>query len=502
MDDDKIHVSGPSGTHAPSNYAMQIAVFTSFVESNSGITQQPSFNCSSGKCTFDKYESLSVCSRCDDVSSSLKRRTKKAKLLAKEFGAGQPATADNFDADELFDTTEYYLPNGLYLNNADHSGEEGIWIGGKVHMTMFGTGDRNQSLNMQGIDTLIWAQSFIMFDHEYEDVDRIQWPGPEVSAYECELHYCVKEFTATIDEGTLRETYKETDKYKRDPDSWELDYSFQQSQKRFADLPDWTKDYLAYDPVLSAFQRTQLLIGLPSTQYGFRLDSGSIWGNSLMMKNLFTACVDTKDNCTEENKDELFRPPNGFYAGDSGRHKPDFAEAFWKSPDLNSTFERISVAMTTAIRNGGDEAWISETDDPKDPNGYFGVAAAKGKVIQRVPIYKVVWPWVALHCVSTLGGLVFLALTIRYTSKAGLPAWKTSELAIFAQAVGMERIFDGDEKRDALENKAKEASVVLLGGKSSVDSEDREKAVDERSILTSEARPVESQESVERARGI
>lgn len=48
------------------------------------------------------------------------------------------------------------------------------------------------------------------------------------------------------------------------------------------------------------------------------------------------------------------------------------------------------------------------------------------------------------------------------TAKAKLPAWKSSELAIFAQAAATENIFTGDETSGELEEKARVASVALL----------------------------------------
>lgn len=436
----------------------------SFTDPSSGIFQEPSFNCSSGTCEFEPYESLSVCSRCDDVSPSLKNRTKEAPSLAQKFGAGQ------LPDKELFNSTEYYLPNGLYINNVNSDGKENPGAE-RVWMTMFGTGDRRESVNMQDMDTLIWSQSFIMV-REFEERGAAKWPGSAVLAYECELHYCVKEFTGSIKNGTLEESYREVDKYKRDPHSWQWDYEKQKEMLDHPDLPEWTEDHLAFHPVLSGFSRSPLALGIPPAyERNFSVGSFAVWGNNLLMKDLFSACIDKNDNCTEENQDASFGPPNGFMTSRlSGDYRPKFAKTFWEATELNSTFESISKSMTTAIRNGAEPGTRNETN-VLSQNGTFGPPFAIGKVIRPVPIYKVVWPWIALHGISTLGGLVFLVLTIRFTVKAGLPAWKSSELAIFAQAAGMERIFDGDEKQDDLEKKAKKASVLIAGGKAREESE-------------------------------
>lgn len=472
MDGDEL--SSPKRAIIVPEYALEIAVLASFGTSESGLSLQPGFNCTSGNCAFKPYESLSVCSRCEDISSSLEKRTRVVEPQAQKYIAGARQNK------ELFNKTEYYLPNGLYLDNAEGDIFENI---DQLLMAMFGTGDRNKTVKMQGVDTLLWGQSFIKADYEYEDT--LTWFRlKKMSAYECELHYCVKEFTASIKDGKLIETSKEVEEYKRNPKTWQLDYKDDQEANGFADFPKWTEDYLAFHPVLSAFGRSPLQLGLlPTYEPYFYVDADSVWGSSMLLKNLFTACIDKNDNCTEENRDSSFGPPNGYYAKEnSGGHNPKVAKDLWEASDPNSVFTKLAESMTTAMRNDAKPYWWSRINSTDDPNGYWGPTVTFGKVSEPTAIYHVVWPWITLHCVSTIGGLIFMALTIRYTSKAGLPAWKSSELAIFAQTSG--RIFDGDERQQELEQKAKQASVLLSGGKNS-EKHDSEMMAEQRSSLSS-----------------
>jgi hypothetical protein len=57
---------------------------------------------------------------------------------------------------------------------------------------------------------------------------------------------------------------------------------------------------------------------------------------------------------------------------------------------------------------------------------------------------------------------VFLIITIWSTSKAKLPAWKSSELAVFSQGSAVDGVFSGGETYSELEEKAKTVPVVLL----------------------------------------
>jgi len=55
-------LSGNSRAYMTPDYAMELSILTAFLETSSGISQQPGFNCTSGRCEFEPYESLSVCS--------------------------------------------------------------------------------------------------------------------------------------------------------------------------------------------------------------------------------------------------------------------------------------------------------------------------------------------------------------------------------------------------------------------------------------------------------
>ncbi|KAJ3548172.1 hypothetical protein NM208_g1135 [Fusarium decemcellulare] len=469
VENDRLVYKGDTPAEFKWDTWMEYAAQLSYANSRAGFQQQAVYNCPSADCDFKIFESLAVCSRCHDVSSSLHRRVRNKRSLI---------------IDERHDTwhkTEYYLPNGLYLHNRDVKGDDPEMEKrlANVYLTMFGTGDPKRTVAMKKIETLIWDQSIIKVDAKYE-AKTFQWPGTKVTAQECALYYCVKSYTSSVRNATLEENSSEVERCKRIPDSWQIHPAFLPAFEA-ADLPEWTKDYLAYDPWLSSMMRFDLELGDPeASSPRWNVSWEAVFSTSLLMKDIFTTCQTGGNNCSKEDVGWNWEPPSGVMMIDCTScfasvqedyvSVPEVAFRLWEEHNLDSFFTKLAEMMSTAIRNGADD----------NQN-------ATGTALFTRTVYSVAWPWIALHCIATVGTLVFLIVTVASTAKAKLPAWKSSELAIFAQAAATERIFTGDETHKELEKKAKVASVVLLG-KGSGNSE----ASDEEGImLTTSVPPAE-----------
>ncbi|KAF4453123.1 hypothetical protein F53441_4120 [Fusarium austroafricanum] len=454
-------MSGSQVARVYFNHDMEFALMVKFAGPMAGFTQQPNFNCSSAKCGFKTFKSLAVCSKCENITSSIKER----KRYGRPF-----APARNPESNSNEEMTEYFLPNGLYLSNFNR---DNPIIDRKIpkdlYMTMFGTGDPKRTVAMKSVDTLVWAQSFIKVNDS--DLFRAWPPVFNVSAEECALYYCIKEFNASVENGTLQETSVELKTHRRIPSSWQITSKRAKKYK----LPDWTQDYLAFDPILSAFPRSALRLGDPKSSESWAASQVGVNSNSILFKRLFTTCIRGRDNCTADNEDRSWDAPNGYLTGTfDDQYEPKSAYKLGLSTNLSSIFENLAFSMTTAMRNAADG-----TDPDKILANYTYTAnhaetlnhtVTKGTVLVPITVYSITWPWITLHCVATLGCLVFLILTISSTSKAEIPAWKPSELAIFSQTAGTKKVFTGHETHSELEEKARKASVILLG-KQDIDSE-------------------------------
>ncbi len=181
---------------------MQSAVTSALVQPLNEIAQQLQLTCRSGNCTWPTFDSLAVCSSCNDVHSYL-----------------------NMSAVDIYNL---YLVNFLSL---DVSGEvrsgtpisrptlpNGLFIDTSVQMTTFGTGNPHNTVTMQDVDTLIWSMSVLREKQVHQ-----QWRNLSASAYEaveCALSYCARQYSSEVVNNRLEETSYPVKNVMRAQGSW------------------------------------------------------------------------------------------------------------------------------------------------------------------------------------------------------------------------------------------------------------------------------------------
>lgn len=422
--------------YSDAEFALQGATMFGISANSSTITQAVNFNCPSGECSFPFTTTLAVCSRCENVTSQLEKNQNSNGDLYFDLIRDR-----SFAKIERF-STEYRLPNGLFLNNFNDSGSEAKAM---VFMSMLGTTDPRKTVSMGDIDTLIWAQSLIKVDGaEYNKT----WLAYNVRAEECGLYYCVKKYSSEVHNATLFETSSVLQDEKRIPESWALD------RTRWPNVSEAVVESVAFHPIESAIQRTDLQLGHPGSDAAWNISQQAVDGISAFMQKTFAVCV-AGANCTTEILDS-WGPVNGYliarYGAAGGEmaeeYEPSVAKAIWSTNDINQTFSNIALSMTNAIRNGGDNS--------SSATGSLGIFEA---------IYIVDWRWIALHCFVVVGTLVFLFATIYTTLNEGggkIPAWKGSELAVFSRGHVVGDYLGDATTIDELQEKAKNISVVLV----------------------------------------
>ena len=109
--------------------AMTSAVFFGLTQPDTPVVRQTKYQCPSGNCTWDPFQSLAVCSGCTDLTDRLNRISLS-------------------DLESSRNETMYKLPNSLVLRSWDIAPSF-------VLMTGFGTGNASQSVSFGAKDTLI-----------------------------------------------------------------------------------------------------------------------------------------------------------------------------------------------------------------------------------------------------------------------------------------------------------------------------------------------------------
>lgn len=434
-------------TQAMPDFAMQAAIMFGLTAREEQVLQQTSFSCPGAACDFTGDRSLSVCSKCESIDSSLKR-------VEDSYGAQWDELTFSKDSFTLSpNSTEYRLPNGLYLNNRNN--ESGT-RDKMVLMTMAGTHNRSRTVVMDSVDTLIWAQSMIKVDTWMKPEVNITWPDFGVHATECALYYCVKEYNLEAANGTVhhQSPAAELDEYKRSPDSWKpID-----DQGALSGLAAKVIDNLAYHPVESCIQRSDLQLSKSNSGHEekWNISQEAVYGISSFAQSLFADCiVGAKSNCTDVLDD--LNVPNGFYQlqarGEeypTGREEftPSAARILWESRNISSTFETIAASMSNALRTG---------DDTSPPG--------KGRLLKPVTVYWVDWGWIALHGLIMLFEIIFFIIIVWSTSRTvgRVPVWKSSELAVLSRGTVVAGALKDSQTLEDMEKRAMKLSVRLIG---------------------------------------
>ena len=133
-------------------------------------------NCPTGNCTFPTYQSLAVCSTCQDINHALVRNCSKLMPSRKRM----PVIAD-----KSYCTLS--LPNGLHLNQTGDHGKSGAMA---------------SSGYLASVDQP--TQGNVLFSFT-----RIMTRGPvnsTANATQCSLSWCIKQYDSTVTNGRLAET--------------------------------------------------------------------------------------------------------------------------------------------------------------------------------------------------------------------------------------------------------------------------------------------------------
>ncbi len=260
--------------------------------------------CGSGNCTWEPFDSLAVCSACNDVSDQLVE----------------------VDVDS-FDGPVYELPNGARLyNHLD------ILSGGFTHMATMGQGDRARTLAFRDNDLLIYALSVIQATNDAAG-SRLG-PSYTCKATECALYYCVNKYKSKVVSGILQETATPVSA-PRLQDSWQLVDPLAVTDSSYGlTLP--LNDSLELS-LASALQRTDLQIG-----DGFNVSHVAVMAMSYHIKSLFNDTGYVREfRFTTESPGKLY-------------YQPAVMQELWEMSDLEKSFGNLAASLSYHIRAESD----------------------------------------------------------------------------------------------------------------------------------------------------
>lgn len=303
-------VAAPDGneyamTETDADFGMKSAVFYGLSQPDASISQQTQRFCSFGNCTWDTFESLAICSACNDLTG---------RLVKKDIGVASPLQVYLDTTNKgmfLRQVTEYQLPNGL---RGDSS----------ILMTAYGTGNQTDSISFASHDTLIWSITMMNF------TVKEQPPSVDVSAIECGLWYCVNAYTPVVKDGNFTEKIQPVS-LKRNPDSWQP--LLEPNNVNIVNPPPNT---INYDGITSSVQRTDLQLG-----ESFNISQAAIYSISDLMNATFT--IPAREGI------------NAYVLATAGTtYSPTAMQSLYNSQNLEATFATLAKSMTNNMRQNDD----------------------------------------------------------------------------------------------------------------------------------------------------
>ncbi|KAF9873421.1 hypothetical protein CkaCkLH20_09234 [Colletotrichum karsti] len=467
--------------------SMEGAIMSAFYNSTEQLRNETLFECTAGECKFGPFQTLGICHRCNDVTSEL---TTRADNFDNVINAIYEYRTEAITSNILAKAVS--LPNGHFIANTDgcrpYNDDTTFGCWGKSTMsTTFGTGNPNKTVSMKDIDTLLWSMSFIYPNKETlnksgsfpslkdgGNKDAVTWPTVALNASECALYYCVKNISSTVLDNRLEEDITEVDGVTRTEDSWDsgltdqtgLTHQTRVRPPEYLAPPDESRALEFHEYWSVAFYKN-LTLTLPSLRFPWRMEVGqeSVKSLSAHFQGLFrwepwynnTKIREALQKIPGMEKADGF---NGAILGPLDQTdlnmdaRPPALKYLlpWSRLDhanISVVFETLAMSMTNEMRR---------TSDMQDQarNG-MDTMSHKGLVGSPIVLYRVAWPWIALHVTALACALVFLFMTIHGSDgKENIPLWKSSSLAAIRRGHDAGGVFDDTGPSiGEMENKAR-----------------------------------------------
>ncbi|KAK7426512.1 hypothetical protein QQZ08_006970 [Neonectria magnoliae] len=470
--------------------SMQSAILTGLSRAPWEVAQEPLVQCPTGNCTWDQFNTLGVCHKCNNITSDLKRAEGFGEVIVALGGYRLPGSG--------IPSTAYTLPNGHFIANidgcppynglfatCDNSQPLGPYSDRQHAITSFGTGNPNKTNSMKDIDTfdtLIWSMSVISPDVEWlnrsssplgeDSGDVAKWPDIPMQAMECAVYYCVKTTDSTVAGNQLRENITEATEFVRTSGSWERGPEREKNLKENVP-PEDERDSLEFDSRYSVVEYSDLVLALPNndTESLYRVDQKSIKALSAHFQGLFMANLTGSLRQRTQIEKKLGKSAvafNGVSIGPESDHvsmeatPPGLNGVWaWTRTNMSSTFLALATSMTNEMRRNYAPGLESNSGQDKD-RFQDGTLTQFGSVGFVTVVYDIQWPWIALHGVMLGAVIVFLFMTLVGSGlTTAVPLWKSSSLGTMRRGYEVGNVFGGTYTIEDMETTARKAYVKI-----------------------------------------
>ncbi|KAK1974446.1 hypothetical protein LZ30DRAFT_408673 [Colletotrichum cereale] len=475
--------------------SMQGAILSGMSKSPWEVEQEALIQCPTSNCTWNQFNTVGICHRCNDVTSDLRR--------VEDFGDVIVAMVNVTYSSSTVPSTAFALSNGHFITNIDgcppyngrfadceNSQPLGIYSDDRYITTSFGTAIPKKTNSMKDMNALIWSMSIIHPDmealnkssgftpgkSEKDSKAGIKyWPDVPLQATECALYYCVKNIDSKVEGNQLIESITEATDAIRDPDSWKRFPEYENGLPESV-ITEEANGTLEFDKFWSAVGYSDLVFKFPDnmTQPWFWVSPTSIKSIGSHMQQLFRANLTGGSSQREEIEKKLGKGAAGFNGAYFGPYDDGFSTKAtppalsglwaWTRHNISSSFYGLATSMTNEMRRNF--APDQNQANGQDKNRFQdGTLSYFGKVGRPTALYHIQWPWIALHGLMIVAAIVFLFITFSSSSREGdVPLWKSSSLAAIRHGHNVGGILSPSTNLGEIESTAKRIRVNLRGG--------------------------------------
>jgi hypothetical protein len=351
-----------------------------------------------------------------------------------------PSTAKSQTSHGPENLTSYYLPNGLNLNNRNES----YYVSAQaVMLTSKATLKPSETMTFQNSTTLLFSTSVLRVPPSDFPVGGIwQSTDIDISAEECGLYLCIKEFNSKVVNGSLVEDSKEI-AATRDPDSFAIDIN----DAGTLSFPGGkvSPDVDALYSNVTFFPRTPLVIKTPPTSNSINLninqvdipqaaiDSLSSYILSIFDEGTYfnTSTSSNFTNCSfGESSIPCAGPQNisGMAVGVSDlfanstssptNFSPIVTKLLYNSNNLGELFDNVANSITNEMRQNADNQ-----------------LSLSGELGTLKTVLDVRWAWIAFPGFLVVSSLLFFVVAMVESHRQAVPLWKSSTLAVLSHGI-------------------------------------------------------------------
>ena len=363
-------------------------IYTGTYNYNGSFLTTPS--CETGNCTWPElYHSLGVCGQCADVSADLQQ------TCGNYEGSMSVQTDDPTltYANTTLPYCTYSLPNGLSVSSQSTSFDDyGNYTFMNVSSSLVNVsafGNIGNTISVLSILRPQWIPRLLNGTETSDPSAAYQAYGwiISVSATQCSLYFCVKQFNGTVSQGKFTETVVSTIQNKTASSIYAIDQS---NQFDFNSL-NFTINVQSGGHSSSYNISGDAYFGLTQPFYD--------WWDGIATGNIFAM---TPNSNTKGYSSYIIQLLDGLDT--TGIHK---------------TVHNLADSITNNIRTSSNEY-------------------ALGNTILYTPIVVVVWRWLVLPATLLFLALVFLLSTIVLSSKDDAKLWKGNGLMSFYHPLSSE----------------------------------------------------------------